>query len=142
MNNDMKKVLRGNEFKRVFESQFDEVKKKYGLKKVDIEVLLYLGENQDHDTPTEIFKNLGLNRGHVSQALDNLIKKGFIIAFSDEHDRRSMHYKVSESAKEVMDEVIKIKVNFDDKMLEGISDDDLEIYKKVALKIIDNLKKM
>lgn len=142
MNDDVKIVLRGNEFKRVFENRFDAVKKKYGVKKVDIEVLLYLRDHEEKNTPTDVFRNLGLNRGHVSQALDNLIKKGFVNAIPDSHDRRIMHYVVSDDAKSVVKDIDEVRIEFEEKMMEGISQHDLEIYKQVAVKIVENLKNM
>ena len=90
-------VLKGNEFTRVMQNTFDNIKKKYDLKKVDIEVLLYLSTSKEQNTPTDIHSRMKINRGHISQSIDRLIKKGYLIAAPDADDRRSMHYSVSEN---------------------------------------------
>ena len=42
MDEQLEVALKGGEFKRLFESQFVDIKKRYDLKKVDIEVLYFL----------------------------------------------------------------------------------------------------
>ncbi len=135
-------ALKGNEFKRVLEKYFDAIKKKYGLKKVDIEVLLYLSECGDKDTPTDIYVTLGLNRGHVSQAIDSLMKKGYVQVVADINDRRIAHYAILESAQDIITEVTALRNEFDKKIFEGLSKEEIAQYKSITNKIMQNIKKM
>lgn len=135
-------ALKGSEFKRVLESHFDAVKKHYDLKKVDIEVLFYLSECQESNTPTDIYKRLGLNRGHVSQAIDTLVKRGYISALPDKNDRRSMHYVITGKADQAISEISLLKNDFEQRLLEGISEREKETFKRVTYKIMENLEKM
>ena len=135
-------ALRGNEFKRVLEKYFDAVKKKYELKKVDIEVLLYLSDCGEKDTPTDIYMTLGLNRGHVSQAIDSLMKKGYVQAVADANDRRIAHYIIIESAQEIISKVALLKKEFDEKIFDGLSPEEIIEYKRITFKIMQNMQKM
>lgn len=135
-------ALKGNEFKRVLEKYFNTIKKEHELKKVDIEVLLYLSQCGAKDTPTDIYKTLGLNRGHVSQAIDTLIKKDYVQAVADIHDRRIMHYLVLDNAQEITSEIASLKREFDKKIFDGLSQEEIFEYKRLTLKIMKNLKKM
>ena len=54
MDEQLEVALKGGEFKRLLESFFSDIKKKYDLKKVDIEVLFFLSQCSDDDTPTDI----------------------------------------------------------------------------------------
>lgn len=135
-------ALKGNEFKRVLEKHFDAIKKKYELKKVDIEVLLYLSECGDKDTPTDIYISLGLNRGHVSQAIDSLIKKGYVQSIADSNDRRIAHYAILESAQDIIAKISLLKNEFDKKIFDGLSQEEITQYKRITIKIMQNLKKM
>lgn len=135
-------ALKGNEFKRVLEKYFDAIKKKYELKKVDIEVLLYLSECGDKNTPTDIYITLGLNKGHISQAIDSLMKKGYAQAVTDANDRRIVHYVVLKNAQDIIAEVTALKNEFDKKIFDGLSQEEIAQYKTVTYKIMQNIKKM
>lgn len=135
-------VLKGNEFTRVMQNTFDNIKKKYDLKKVDIEVLLYLSTSKEQNTPTDIHSRMKINRGHISQSIDRLIKKGYLIAAPDADDRRSMHYSVSEKADSLICEIKSQKQDLEKRIFEGITEEEVTIYKNITYKIISNLNKM
>ena len=135
-------VLKGNEFTRVMQNTFDNIKKKYDLKKVDIEVLLYLSTSKEQHTPTDIHSRMKINRGHISQSIDRLIKKGYLIAAPDADDRRSMHYSVSEKADSLICEIKSQKQDLEKRIFEGITEEEVTIYKNITYKIISNLNKM
>jgi DNA-binding MarR family transcriptional regulator len=135
-------ALKGSDFKRLIDSQFDEIKKNHGLKKVEIEVLFFLSKCGNENTPTDITKRLNLNRGHVSQAIDVLLKKKLIAATADKQDRRCMHYTITANADTVIDEISKAKNRMDEQILKGITEEELAIYKKISEKMIQNIREL
>jgi DNA-binding MarR family transcriptional regulator len=135
-------ALKGNDFKHLIDIQFDEIKKKYDLKKVEIEVLFFLSKCGNENTPTNITNRLNLNRGHVSQAIDILLKKQLIAAVADTHDRRCMHYVITTEAITIIDEIANAKKKMDIQILKGITEEELEMYKKVSNKMIRNIREM
>jgi DNA-binding MarR family transcriptional regulator len=142
MDEQLETALKGGDFKRLLDNQLDEIKKKYNLKKVEIEVLFFLSKCGNENTPTDITKRLNLNRGHVSQAIDVLLKRKYIAAVADEKDRRCMHYTITTDAVLIIDEIANVKKQMDQQILKGISEDELEIYKKVWDKMIKNIREM
>jgi DNA-binding MarR family transcriptional regulator len=142
MDEQLEIALKGSDFKRLVDTQFDEIKKKYDLKKVEIEVLFFLSRCGNENTPTDIAKRLKLNRGHVSQAIDILLKRQLIAAVADEQDRRCMHYTITTNAVIVIDEIANAKKKMDEQVLKGITEDELEVYKKVSEKMIKNIREM
>jgi DNA-binding MarR family transcriptional regulator len=142
MDEQLETALKGGDFKRLLDNQLDEIKKKYNLKKVEIEVLFFLSKCGNENTPTDITKRLNLNRGHVSQAIDVLLKRKYIAAVADKKDRRCMHYTITTDAVLIIDEIANVKKQMDQQILKGISEDELEIYKKVWDKMIKNIREM
>lgn len=140
MDEQLEIALKGGDFKRLIDTQFDEIKKKYNLKKVEIEVLFFLSRCGDENTPTDITKRLNLNRGHVSQAIDALLKRELIVAAADTQDRRCMHYTITTNAVEIIDEIAGAKKRMDEQILKGISEEELEQYKKTSDKMIKNIR--
>ena len=72
----------------------------------------------------------------------SLIKKDYIIALPDSDDRRSVHYKVNENAKYIIDEIKMLKKDFDKHIFNGITEEEAEIYKKITYKIMENINNM
>jgi DNA-binding MarR family transcriptional regulator len=142
MDEQLEIALKGHDFKRLLDKQFDEIKKKYNLKKVEIEVLFFLSKCGNENTPTDITKRLNLNRGHVSQAIDVLLKKKLIAAVADEKDRRCMHYTITTNAVSIIDEIANVKNEMDRQVLQGITEEELVMYKKISDKMLKNIREL
>lgn len=142
MDEQLEVALKGGEFKRLLESFFSDIKKKYDLKKVDIEVLFFLSQCSDEDTPTDIYRRLKLNRGHVSQAIDNLCRRKYITAIPDAEDRRYTHYKVTKESRKIIEEISEARREMDEQLFKGITREELETYKKTTEKIYRNIAEM
>jgi DNA-binding MarR family transcriptional regulator len=142
MDEQLEIVLKGGDFKHLLDAQFDEIKKKYDLKKVEIEVLFFLSKCGNENTPTDVTKRLSLNRGHVSQAIDVLLKRQLIAAVADEQDRRYMHYTITTKAVPIIDEIANAKKRMDQQVLKGITEEELEFYKKISEKMMRNIREM
>jgi DNA-binding MarR family transcriptional regulator len=142
MDEQLEVALRGGDFKHLVDMKFDEIKKKYGLKKVEIEALFYLSKCGNENTPTDITRRLNLNRGHVSQAIDALLKKELIAAVADKKDRRCMHYTITAGAVAIIDEIANAKKEMDAQILKGITEEELATYRQITKKIIANIREM
>lgn len=142
MDEQLEIALKGSDFKRLIDSQFDKIKKNHGLKKVEIEVLFFLSKCGNENTPTDITKRLNLNRGHVSQAIDVLLKKKLIAAVADEKDRRCMHYTITTNAVSIIDEIANVKNEMDRQVLQGITEEELVMYKKISDKMLKNIREL
>ena len=137
MDEQLEIALKGGDFKHLMESRFSVIKKEY-----DFEVLYYLSRSANENTPTDIYRKLKLNRGHVSQAIDDLYRKELITAVPDKNDRRYMHYLVSDSAGVIIAEIAKIKRELDQQIFQGISQEEIAAYKKTTEKIFRNIQKL
>ena len=83
-----------------------------------------------------------MNKGHVSQAVDSLCQKNYLIAIPDKVDRRYIHYKLTEDAKEMVDEIVRIRTAITDAVLEGVTKEELYVFRNVAKKISNNIEKL
>ncbi len=142
VNEQLELALKGGDFKHLLESRFASIKKEYNLKKVDIEVLYYLSGCMDENTPTDIYRRLKLNRGHVSQAIDYLYRRKLITAIPDQDDRRYMHYLVTDRAELIIAEIAKIKRELGEQIFNGISQEEMAAYQKTTEKIFRNIQEL
>lgn len=134
--------LKGGEFRKFMELQFSRIRDQYDLKMVEIDVLYFLAKHREYDTPTDIYRQLKLNRGHISQAIDSLYRKRYIAAIPDENDRRSVHYVTTEKSAAAIADITEVRKALDATIFKGISSNELEIFKHVSMKIRMNLREM
>ena len=134
-------VLRGRKLKRISDIAFGELRRKYGLKQLEVEILIYLSRNPEASASTFI-KEMGLNKGQVSVAMDNLSSGGFITLKRDNKDHRYSHASVTEKALPVLEEAEKLKVLYEKMIFSGISPEDAFSFWNVSKKMMANLEKI
>ncbi|MGN0465415.1 MAG: MarR family winged helix-turn-helix transcriptional regulator [Lachnospiraceae bacterium] len=132
-------MLRGGQFKKLLEEQSVELRQKYDMKRAELEILYFLSKCGTHNTSTDIHRQLMMNRGHISQAVDNLCRRNYIIAIPDENDRRYVHYEVSDQARELVIEMTKRREAMNQKILKGVSEEKLKVYREVSEIIRENI---
>ena len=142
MDTRMEAMLQGSPFKKLLEEQIAELRQKYDMKKAELEILYFLSKCGSHNTSKDIHYQLMMNKGHISQAVDSLCKRHYIIATPDQQDRRYIHYQLSDSAQQIVEEMAKKRLEMDRRIVEGISEEDLEIFRAVSEKIRKNIEKM
>ena len=103
MSDNLDIILRGRKIKRISDIAFGELRKKYGIKQLEVEILIYLSRNPE-SSASSFIKEMGLNKGQVSVAMDNLSSGGFITLKRDNKDHRYSHASVTEKALPVLEE--------------------------------------
>lgn len=135
-------MLQGGPFKKLLDEQIAELRQKYDMKKAELEILYFLSRCGEHNTSKDIHYQLMMNKGHISQAVDSLCKRNFVIAIPDRQDRRFIHYQLSNSAQQIVNEMAQKRQEMNRRMVEGISEEDLEVFRAVSAKIRENIEKM
>lgn len=135
-------MLHGGFFKKLLEEEIGDLRQKYDMKKAELEILYFLSKSGEHNTSKDIHYQLMMNRGHISQAVDGLCRRRLIIAMPDQKDRRFVHYAVSDSAQEIVDEIVRRREEMNKKILDGISAEEMQIFRLVSGKMKRNMEKM
>lgn len=71
-------IFRGGQFRQLTELYFAHIKEQYGLKRIEMEILYYLSQGGEHNTSIDVCRRLRANKGHISQAMDSLRKRGLL----------------------------------------------------------------
>ena len=126
--------------KMLFSSK-DEILGKHP-KPLQIEIINYLSKNQDKVIyQKDLEENLKISKAAISEVLTSMEKNGFIEKINDTSDARRKRVVLSSETKKVHEDIEKRIDKLNDNLLDGISDDDLNIFIKVINKLKDNMKK-
>lgn len=142
MEKQVETVLRGARFKKMITSQFSGIAEKYGLKRVEMEILYFLSRSGEKNTSKDISMNLNMNKGHISQAVDSLCNQGYLTATQDKDDRRYVHYTITDKAMVISEDITRGWDEMIKRIFEGISEEQFKVFKEVAEKIQENMDHM
>lgn len=135
-------VLKGGRFRKLQDEHFMGLRRKYDMKKAEMEILYFLSKCGENNTSTDIYHKLAMNRGHISQAVDSLCKRNYLTAIPDQEDRRYVHYKLTDAAQEIVQELKKEHEEISKKILDGVTEEELNTLKRIAYKMWKNMDKL
>lgn len=136
---EMEGLMNGQQLKRLFDKLYEPLMKQYGLKKIELEVLLFLNTYKAYDTAKDIVNFKCLSKAHVSKAIESLSKKGYISANCGEQDRRCMHLTITGQAGPVLTEMEKLWSEWENVIYEKVTREERELLKDVMSKIANNI---
>ncbi len=132
-------ILRGRKFKRMLEHLYGKLRTAYGLRQIEIEIMFYLSRKPE-DSVSEISRNLFLNKGYVSQAMNNLCEKDCLDSRIDPKDRRYAVYRITARGQDLLLEAERIRTAVNEQLLRGISEEDLRALERVSAIISGNIE--
>ena len=77
-----------NRFKRYYAAWFQPLAREYGLNQLEIDILLFLYNNPDCNTASDIVELRGLAKSNVSTAIERLHREGYLEVTPDRTNRR------------------------------------------------------
>lgn len=138
LNDQLNVILKGRKFKKMLEHIYVKIRTECGLRQIEVEIMFYLSQ-RPHDSSTDISRNLFLNKGHVSQAMNNLCVKGYVEASIDPKDRRYVTYTYTDKGNEMMKEAARIRQLINEQLLQGVTTEELEVFERVSTIISGNI---
>lgn len=116
--------------------------RRWNLTRNELDVLLFLANNPKFDRAADIVTRRGLSKSHVSLSVTNLEARGLLLRQPDAQDRRTVHLKLSEEAKEIARVGRNAQVEFFSGVYEGMTQEEVELGKRVVERVSKNAKKM
>lgn len=142
MSDSLQSLMYGMQFRRLLEKRYESVETRYGLYNIDILILLYLDRAGQFNTSKDIMKLNMFTKGHISQALSRLQKKGYIKIEQDSEDRRYAHNYLTEEASPIMEKVKKISREIRETIMEGVTEEERKTLTELAEKVMGNLDRV
>ena len=114
--------------------------KKWELTRNELDVMLFLANNPDFDRAVDIVTNRGLAKSHVSMSVTSLENRGLLERIPDPTDRRTVHLRLTEKAKEVTEVGVRVQKQFMDYLHQGVTQEQLEMMRLFAERVYENIK--
>lgn len=136
----MKEMLHGAYvLKKAYDAMWDETTEKYGLTRVEVDVLAFLANNPEHDAAHQIVEYRKIAKSHVSKAVDSLLARELLTAEKDANDRRCNHLALTEKSREIVHEILEKQREYSEKLTENMSERELSTLLALMKKLADNL---
>ena len=114
--------------------------KKWDLTRNELDVILFLANNPEFDRAVDIVNHRGLAKSHVSMSVANLESRGLLDRIADPSDRRTVHLKLTEKAKEITDVGCRVQKQFMDYLHQGITQEQIDLMVDFARKVNENIR--
>lgn len=111
---------------------------KYNLKKMEYDILMFLYHNPEYNTAADIVRIRKSTKSHVSTALKVLEDRGYITKKINETNKKRVELFLEDSANEIVKEGLDVQNQFAHDMLQGLTQDEIKVCKKVFEKICRN----
>lgn len=92
----------------------------------EIVVLMFLSNNRDMDSASDIARFRNISKGLVAKSVESLCRKGFLYTERDQNDRRLIHLRLGEKSADVVERLRLCREAFVRKLEEGIPEENLK----------------
>ena len=125
---------------RLFTRKLNEQLSGTGITSSQYPVLVRLEQHKSL-TQNELCEQLFIEPSTISKTLDNLEKMGLVMRTVDPHDKREKQVELTDKAKQNYPALLDLILDLQSRILEGIPQEDLEVFDRVLEKMEENLKK-
>lgn len=88
--------------KSLYAECVEPVCRKFHLTRMELDILLFLANNPQFNTATEIIEHRHLTKSHVSLAVSTLVEKGYLTKHKSEHNRKTIRLRLCPAADDII----------------------------------------
>lgn len=125
---------------KLHELYLEPVRERHGLSSIEVTIMGFLHNHPEKDTLSEISEMRMLQKGNASQAVEALIRKGFLLRVPDREDRRRVHLSVTEPGHALSEEIEAARMAFMKQLFTDFSDEERAVYTALNERICKNMR--
>lgn len=104
-------------------------------------IALYYVKTKNKISQRDLSNLMNIMDSSAGRLIDRLERDGLIQRERNNADRRIICINLTEKGDKLISDLLPIGIQFNDDLLEGITEEDLMIYEKVLKKMISNISK-
>ena len=129
-----------NKSQKIYTRHLEPVCRKWELTRTEVDVILFLYNNPGFDRAVDIVARRGLTKSHVSMSVSSLEQRALLTRIFSETDRRTAHLKLTAQGTKIAAEAKEAQQDFFRLLHDGITPEELAIWKSITSKIHDNIE--
>ena len=110
----------------------------YGLSFTHFRMLVFLSYHPGM-CQEDVRSFIDADKGGVAHSIKKLVEKGYVARKRDPRDRRAYVIKVTDEGSAFLAEVEHVASDFNDRMMEGLSADEMKLAEGLIQKMVDNV---
>lgn len=130
----------GMKMRKLLEKKSEVLVQKYGVRNVELEILLFLYHSSCGDTAKDIVEQKNLSKAHISKSVDNLRAKGFVVLIEDDNDRRKRrHIELTQKAEEAAKKMLEVHNDCKRIIMRYVTEEEKAVMDRVMQKMLRSL---
>ena len=125
---------------KVYGKSIKPVCETYHLSRTELDILLFLANNPQFDTATDIVEKRGISKSHVSESVKSLEENGYLMRSQRDNNRRTIHLTLCQKADEIVSMGRQGQIRFAETMLQGFSQEELQKMKEFLDRMARNVE--
>lgn len=122
----------------LYERMTRPVCEKYGLTQMEYDIVMFLHNNPQFKTATDIVKMRKITKSHVSSGLSGLEEKGYIKRHYADGNKKTVILEISDSSDGLVSDGERAQSAFGQALFDGFSSDEMERCRELFLKMCEN----
>lgn len=106
------------------------------------DILMYIADHEEYTTAKRIVELSGMKKNLVSMNVEKLVQQGYIRREEVPGDRRSVKLVLTDQASAIVEKGKKVQKFYLNYLIRGLTDEELEIYKKCTETISSNMEEL
>lgn len=131
-------IISGVQLRKLITKYVEPIMEEYGLRPIELDILEFITK-ENLTTAKEIMTRRHISKSHISKSLEHLLEKGLIRMTEDKKDHRIMRIELTTESYEVINRVNSAYEKCRSILLEGISDEQLHIFREVIHRMNNNV---
>ena len=134
-------ITSGMLLKKLIDKKAEPIMDEYDLRPIELDILVLLYREKEIDTAKAIVQKKHFSKAHISKSIEHLNERGFIEIYEDGADHRILHIRLTEKSQDVIERMLIIYGECRNILQRSISGEELELVRKVVLKINENISR-
>ena len=129
----------GMKMRKRLEKKSEVLVQKYGVRNVELEILLFLYHSSCGDTAKDIVEQKNLSKAHISKSVDNLRAKGLVDTRDEINRLRKRHIEVTQKAEEAAKEMLEVHNDCKRIIMRYVTEEEKAVMDRVMQKMLRSL---
>ena len=115
---------------------------KFDISYIDFALIMFFANNKDKTTAKEFCERRDFKANVVSLHVDKLAKEGYLERECHSTDRRKINLSITNKCDKIIKEGHKMQNEFFSKIVNGLSKEELDAFRKSMITILDNVNEL